>query len=1124
MKPDEATQRQIDAADPRASTWLSANAGSGKTRVLTDRVARLLLGGVSPQNILCLTYTKAAANEMQNRLFLRLGKWSMKDDAELRKELNKLGVTDVGDEQKLAQARTLFARAIETPGGLRIQTIHSFCASLLRRFPLEAGVSPIFREIDDRSAKLLRRDIVEEIARGTNAQVVRGVAQHYAGEDFDQLTAEIIRHREDFPAQFSQEEVWSRFGLPQGYSESDLTNDILQGGDAEKLTQIVAALNESTKSTDLTAARKLSVVDLTGAGKASWDNLFSVFLTGAKAKIPFGAKVGKFPTKDVRNNHPELADWADGFMERVELGRTLRNSLYSALKTLALYEFATVFLPEYEKRKAQSGWLDFDDLIFRAKLLLTDPDVAQWVLFRLDGSLDHILVDEAQDTSPEQWQVVELLTQEFGAGTGARSDDDRTIFVVGDKKQSIYSFQGADPLAFDKMRQHFSNNLGAVDQQLYERSLDHSFRSSFAILDLVDHTFGAIGGDSFTQSRHQAFHSEMPGRVDLWPVIPKSDDPDQKEWFDPTDKLAANDHRIVLAETIAEQISQMVQSGSIPDENGGFRQIQFGDFLILVQRRSVLFHEIIRVCKSRGLPIAGADRLKIGAELAVKDLTALLSFLVTPDDDLSLASALRSPLFGMSEAELFDLAHYRHEPNLWPALVRRHEEYSKIFETLSSLRNQVDFLSPFEILERALTRHNGRRRLLARLGDEAEDGIDAMLSQAIEYEHSETPSLTGFLAWLEVDSVEIKRQPESAGNRIRVMTTHGAKGLEAPIVILPDTGDIRARQTNEVVMMPDGLPIWKPNSGLQPNAVKEALAQEKSNQTEERLRLLYVAMTRAEKWLIVCASGTIKDGGESWYRRVEAGMLSSGAQSHKHSYGDGLRLQFGEWIAVVGHDTPERTTKKTELPAWATTTSIPAPDLPPAISPSNLGGAKVLSGETELSTELTGALRGTLVHRLLEHLPVYNENDWPDIAGQLLDVNKYSLTETDVFDLLSEAKKVLKNPSLEFLFDSRSLAEVNVTAQLPVLGNQRISGTIDHLIVETDRILIVDFKSNQFVPTSPKETPEGILRQMCAYLSAIELVYPNRKIEVAILWTRTANLMMLPHDIVRSALTETTTS
>ncbi|MGR3661102.1 MAG: double-strand break repair helicase AddA [Paracoccaceae bacterium] len=1121
MKPDEATQKQINAADPHASTWLSANAGSGKTRVLTDRVARLLLEDVSPQNILCLTYTKAAASEMQNRLFLRLGDWSMKNDADLKFELEKLGVPKIDDPEKLAHARTLFARAIETPGGLRIQTIHSFCASLLRRFPLEAGVSPVFREMEGRTAKLLRQNIVEEMADGRSALTVREIARHYTGEDFDNLTAEIVRYRAELLEKTSAEAVWARFGLSPGFSEADLISEIFLPSDAEMLVDLVTALKAGTKITGYKAANNIARIDPRNPGAGGWQILFSTFLTGKTAKIPFGAKVNSFPTKDIREKHPDLIEHLNLFMERVERGRNLRNSLYSAQKSLALYNFAAEFLPIYENLKAQSGWLDFDDLITRARQLLTDPAVAQWVLFRLDGGLDHILVDEAQDTSPEQWQVVKLLAQEFSAGSGARSDVNRTIFVVGDKKQSIYSFQGADPKAFDQMRQHFSTNLEAVDQSLFERSLDHSFRSSFAVLNVVDNTFANTSGPSFEGAGHLAFHHTLPGRVDLWPVLLKAEEPEQKEWFDPTDKPASNDHRVMLAEAIAVQIQEMEKTGSIPDESGNFRRIDFGDFLILVQRRSVLFHEIIRACKSRGLPIAGADRLKIGAELAVKDLTALLSFLVTPTDDLSLAAALRSPLFDLSEAALFDLAHHRHEPHLWPALQRQKSEFKDIHDCLYSLRNEVDFRGPYELLERILTRHDGRRRLLARLGEEAEDGINAMLSQAIEYEHSQTPSLTGFLTWLQVDEVEIKRQPDSAGQRIRVMTTHGAKGLEAPIVILPDTGDTRFRQNNEIVRVANDRPIWRPQSEMQPEFVQSILADEKTAQEEERLRLLYVAMTRAEKWLIVCASGDVKDGGNSWYKKVEAGMLAAGASDCDFPIGSGLRYQHGDWISVDETRVSTLPDAKTNLPTWAITPSDPAPDHGIALTPSDLGGAKFLSGDTDESDKISGKQRGVYLHRLLEHLPTYSEEDWPARAEQLLGADQEILTPDDITDLFSEARAVLQNPDLSFIFKSNSLAEVDFTVQM---GDLRINGTIDSLVISPDKILVVDFKSNRLTPDTPQETPDGILRQMGAYLFAVEQTYPDRTVEVAILWTRSARLMRLPHDIVRNALRDTTTS
>ncbi|MEY3309442.1 MAG: hypothetical protein RLZZ413_3480, partial [Pseudomonadota bacterium] len=480
---DAASERQVQAADPAASTWLSANAGSGKTRVLTDRVARLLLNGVEPQRILCLTYTKAAASEMQNRLFRRLGGWAMLDEANLRKALGELGVDGSVGQDTLAQARRLFARAIETPGGLRIQTIHSFCASLLRRFPLEAGVSPQFTEMDDRAAKLLRAEIVEEMADHLAPEAFADLAGLFTGEALDQLTDEIARSRPMLANPLDRAGALGLFGLPQGVSVQTLLGEVFLGGEGDLIGQLVALLAKG-KSTDLSAASRLRMMqpDLSGLML-----LEDVLLSGKAAKVPFAAKIDAFPTKDLRESLGPLRAPLESLMLRVEAARPRRLALMAAERTLALHRFAALFLPEYDTRKAMRGWLDFDDLIGKARALLTDPSVAQWVLFRLDGGIDHILVDEAQDTSPEQWRVIELLAQEFTAGRGAR-DTARTIFVVGDKKQSIYSFQGADLEAFDAMKLQFSTRLAEVETHLADLTLDYSFRSSPAILTVVDLT------------------------------------------------------------------------------------------------------------------------------------------------------------------------------------------------------------------------------------------------------------------------------------------------------------------------------------------------------------------------------------------------------------------------------------------------------------------------------------------------------------------------------------------------------------------------------------------------------------------------------------------------------------
>ena len=1108
---DAASEAQFRAARPDASTWLAANAGSGKTKVLTDRVARLLLKGVQPQHILCLTYTKAAASEMQNRLFQRLGEWAMLGDDRLSAALEDLGAGDVARGEGLAQARTLFARAIETPGGLKIQTIHSFCSSLLRRFPLEAGVSPQFAEMEDRAATLLRAEIVEDIANGPEAHLVEALARHVAGSDFDDLTAAICQRRAEFARPLDRAGLLKLFDLPEGFDAAALEALVFLGGEDELLSRTRDML-ATGGTNDQKAAAKLAGIDTPKI--ADLPVLESVFLTGAGAKAPFTAKVGSFPTKKLQKDNPDLMDRLEPFMLRVEDARAKRLALAAAQKSEDLHAFASVFLPEYERRKQLRGWLDFDDLILKARLLLNDPAVAAWVLYRLDGGIDHILVDEAQDTSPVQWDVIEKLAQEFTSGIGARSDVERTIFVVGDKKQSIYSFQGADPDAFDRMQEEFGRRLAETGAALQNAALEFSFRSSAAILRLVDLVFKDSPRAGFHKDAlHRAFKSDLPGRVDLWPAVEKLDDEEDRDWTDPVDRPGARHHTVILAERIAREIKRMIDDKvTIPEDGptrGTFqrRPVHAGDFLILVQRRSELFSEIIRACKAARLPIAGADRLKVGAELAVKDIAALLSFLATPEDSLSLAAALKSPLFGWSEQMLFDLAHRRKGGNhLWAALRDRATEYPETMEMIDDLRSQTDFLRPYDLIERILTRHRGRQRLLGRLGPEAEDGINALLSQALAYERTDIPSLTGFLVWMQTDDLEIKRQMGAAGDMIRVMSVHGSKGLEAPIVILPDTAKRKPPSDAEIIVA-EGAPLWRVPKDQMPAAMLTAREAAQEKQQNERLRLLYVALTRAEKWLIVASAGELSKEGDSWYQMVERALNDGGAAEADLPGGPGLRLQHGDWdgLEFVAHDAPEP--KKVTLPQ-VFTQPAPAYVAPePTLSPSDLGGAKALPGDQGLDEEAAKA-RGTNLHLLLEHLPAQPEDRWPDLARALLAGCE------DQGELLEEASAVLRNPDLAHVFAPGTLSEVAVTADLDGI---RLHGVIDRLIVESDRVLAVDFKSNATVPQSVTECPDGLLRQMGAYALVLGRIYPGKTIETALIWTRNAALMPLPHEVVTPA-------
>jgi len=1119
MKSNEATLRQIEAADPLVSTWVSANAGSGKTRVLTDRVARLLLEGVVPENILCLTYTKAAASEMQNRLFARLGSWAMMPDQELQNDLSALGALDFGSEKTLTNARRLFAKAIETPGGLKIQTIHSFCASLLRRFPLEARVSPQFVEMEERAAQMLRSEVVEEMAKGNLQHLVDDMATVYANDDIERLATEISKHSKILE-KTSSDSIWSTFGLTKHARDTDRLKIAFNGSEIEWWSGALECLGNQS-ATYQKIAKDWKSIDLGAPTFTDLSMLSAKLLDKADQWSP---KLGRFPQanhKKVREAFADFIPEIEAFMERLALAKQHELKMETIRHSQILTRFAQAFLPLYEAKKTARSWLDFDDLIHKAQALLTDPAVAQWVLFRLDGGIDHILVDEAQDTSPVQWQVIEQLAREFTTGQSARSDVQRTLFVVGDPKQSIYSFQGADPDGFEQMREYFQSKLLEIEEPFQSLQMEFSFRSSPAILDVVDRTFDPVEGDALIpEMKHRAFKSNLAGRVDLWPVTESPEKEDPSAWSDPLDRLSKQDSAVVLADQIASHIRTMIENKvpvPHPDIQGSFQPAQPKDFLILVQRRNAIFHQIIRACKSAGLPIAGADRLKIGGELAVKDITAVLRFLSTPEDSLSLACALKSPLFGLNEQDIFDLSYKREDRYLWAHLRKSEEQYPAVMTVLGDLRKQADFLRPYELIERLLTRHGGRKALISRLGKEAEDGIDALLDQALSYERTEVPSLTGFLIWLDSDEVEIKRQIDSASDQIRVMTVHGAKGLEAPIVILPDTAK-RAVTIHDNIIPIDGHAIWKPPADCVPERMQKALQLRKASEKQERLRLLYVAMTRAEKWLIVCASGEVGDDpDDSWYGQIKRGLIDAGAQDREEL---GLRFEFGDWSPAL--EPVSSASKNTVLlePFYSNAVQ-PSAIQDKILTPTDLPGPKALASELGEADQETAKRFGTLVHKLLEVLPLFDVHDRNRCIQTIRDNNK----DFDRFEeAVTQSVTVLSDQNLQPAFNEQALTEVDLSAHLPNLDGRRLRGTVDRLIVTENEAWAIDYKTNAAVPSSVSQVPLGILRQMGAYHDALKQVFPDKSIRLSIIWTANADLMDIPHDIVSGLLKETPTS
>jgi ATP-dependent helicase/nuclease subunit A len=1126
---DDATRAQVAAAAPEVSTWLSANAGSGKTRVLTDRVARLLLNEVPPERILCLTYTKAAAMEMQNRLFDRLGGWAMMEEGALRDALEVVGVDPARlTPELLARARTLFARAIETPGGLKIQTIHSFCASVLRRFPLEAGVSPGFTEIDERVQARLIAELLDTLAEDPARRAAIDAVVPWLGDEdgIGQLARAVAGKAEALETPLGWDAICAEMGIDPGLTEEAVLATALTG-DERDICDAIWPHFDPEKRNEGKLHRTLRGMPWEAMTLEHLARLEEVCLSGAKAKAPFSAKGETIGNATIRKAiGPEvMAAFAD-LTERVEAARALRIGLMNARKTQALHVFAAAFLPAYAAAKTDRGWLDFDDLITRTRRLLATPGIAQWVLFRLDGGIDHILVDEAQDTSPEQWDIVRRLAEDFASGAGARAEVQRTIFVVGDKKQSIYSFQGADPEGFDRMRDFFAERLRGIGQPLRPADLLYSFRSAPPLLRLVDEVCGpdmpaALGG----AVEHKAFFAERPGRVDLWPVVPRPEKREDPAWYDPQDLVADDHHYAVLADALAARLRAMLHvERPVIEVDRDLRPVEAGDILILVRRRSPLFRQIIAALKSHELPIAGVDRTELTNPLAVQDLLALLKFLATPEDDLSLACVLRSPIGGWSEDDLFRLAHGR-SGYLWAALRARAGEradWAATLAMLTDLRDAADFMRPYDLLERALIRHDARLRLIARLGGEAEDGIDAMLAQALAYERMEVPSLTGFIGWLESGEVTVKRDLAQARGEIRVMTVHGAKGLEAPVVILPDCGPFHGGNRGvRLAREGDGPVYWPPGRDEAAEPVRAALEAAQAREKAERNRLLYVAMTRAESWLIVGAAGDLpSDRLSTWYGMIEAGLTRLGARPFAvpELEAEGLRLEAGAFPhAGPAEPGQARARPAPDLPPWTAEPAAPAPRDVAARSPSDLGGEKVVGPAATGAGEEDALRHGRLVHLMLEHLPELAAPGWRDAAPDIAALEAPDLPRDVIDAAFREAERVLTAPQLAHVFAPDTLAEVGLTGQSAALGAP-VLGTIDRLIVREDSVTAVDFKTNALVPDRPEAVPEGLLRQMGAYAEMLAAIYPDRRVRTAILWSRTGTLMDLPHDLVTAAL------
>ncbi len=1157
--PTDATE---DALRPDRTVWVAASAGAGKTTILTRRVLSLLVHGTKPGRILCLTFTKAAAAEMSLRVNTRLGGWAAADETALTTELQELlGRAPSPDERRIA--RGLFGQVLDVPGGMKIQTIHAFCQSLLRRFPIESGLAPHFEVMDERTAAelmLAARDDLLHAARLSPEDAIGRAWAAVTAETNEDAFAGLMRglaaKRGTLKRLFATQggaagalqALRKRLGLKDGETAETiraaaLADAALPLADLKAIVQAFARGTEAQKKNSGKIDAYLGSAD---ARFGDFDGYCKIFLTNDGVPRKMASVVGK--ALATTTGFVEVMDSEAARLAAI-CGR-LRAAKLAALGE-ALLTLAGHLLAAYERHKASRAALDYDDLILKTRDLLQGEgalaaQAAAWVLYKLDGGLDHILVDEAQDTSPEQWEVVAAVAEEFFAGQGAR-EQPRTVFVVGDLKQSIYSFQGADPDAFLRMRGHFRERAQR-DKSWRERDLLMSYRSTDAVLRAVDAVFArdparvgvAEGGQTI---KHNLKRVGQAGLVELWPAVePRAPDV-IAPWASPTETEAGDSPQNRLAAVIAAQIAAWIGRETL-DSYG--RTLRAGDVMVLVRRRTGFVSELVRGLKARGVPVAGVDRMVLTEQLAVMDLIAFGQVLLLPDDDLTLACVLKSPLVGLSEDQLFEIAYGR-AGSLWDSLAKRAAKdadagpFRAAHDLLARFLALADYARPYEIFSQLLAREGGRRKLLARLGAEAEDAVAEFLNRALGYERESAPSLQGFLHWFVAGEAEIKRDLEqSVRDEVRIMTVHGAKGLQAPVVILPDTMQVPTQQDallwtalDEADPNPAAprLPLWPPRVADDDPVAAAARAAAKSRAEQEYRRLLYVALTRAEDRLYVCGWQNKKAPSPGcWYNMVYDGLQAlaeeGAATAAEFDFtaltadgwsGAGLRLAHAQTAA------PDKTQSDHAAPAEALSplpdfAKLPAkPEARPSrpLAPSKPDAASEAEPAmlSPFAAEDDGARfqRGLLIHRLLQSLPDLAPDARASAAARYLARPLWNLSTAQQTAIAAEALRVLDDPRFAALFGPGSRAELSITGRV---GDRAVSGQIDRLVADGERVLVVDYKSNRPPPTRVADVPVIYLRQLAAYRALLAQIYVGRRIDCALLWTDGPLWMEIPADLL----------
>ncbi|WP_395697602.1 double-strand break repair helicase AddA [Methylocella sp.] len=1122
--PSLTASRQKDASDPDASAWVSANAGSGKTHVLTQRVLRLLLRGTPPSRLLCLTFTKAAAANMSARVFDRLAEWTRLDDAALRRAVLETGAPEP-DRADLEEARRLFARAVETPGGLKIQTIHAFCERVLHLFPFEANAPSSFEVADEeRQADLLaaaRRDVLERAADDARLGAwVDVVARDCAEDEIERLLKEALalrgKLREDWPRDHERA-LRAALKLPAGRDETAVMREMIEDGIAPARWRDLAAFLATGLKSDVERAQGLLEAQrLRSAGDAQGclDGYLRIFFTEK------GEPRKKLLTGDLAKRKPDVLDALNDEQARLERLRDDLRAARALARSVALAGLADAVGERYRRLKAERALLDYDDLVGKTLALLARSRPS-WVLYKLDAGIDHILVDEAQDTSEAQWTILKSLMSEFAVGRSAHSGK-RTFFAVGDEKQSIFSFQGAAPHLFDETRRALEKKFRDGGEAFHHVRLTHSFRSAPGVLACVDGVFEPEGhrrglvAPAEPWMGHEAVKARLPALVEIWPLVGSKTEEGREDWRLPLDAVGAREPAAIVAERVARRVAGMIAPGA-PDRvhegpDGASRPVRAGDVLILLRRRGSFFETVIRALKRFGAPVAGADRLTLGEHIVAQDLAAAGRAASLPQDDLSLACVLKSPLVGLDDDDLIALAPSR-AGALYDALAASPEpKHAQAREKIDAWRRR-SALRPFDFYAPLLAEEGGRRAFEARLGGEAADAIDEFLRLALDHEREAAPSLSCFLAQFDALDRSVKRDMDAGADMVRVMTVHAAKGLEAKVVFLPDAcNGLSAQHDARIFALEPEAPgeravLWSPRKADDCARAAQARARGRDLAEDEYRRLLYVALTRAEERLYVAGfHGERAPPALNWAAMVadtigaDRGRFSP-APAPWDEGEEVLRFvdpgRAGAPLASASAPAPD-----TPAPAWLTRRLDASTEAPPPIRPSNA----LASAETRRLALDAGARRslraGALAHVLLQYLPRFSRAEREAAGRAFLDARAGDLSGAARARLVDDALKVIEAPDLAPLFGESSRAEAAVagTAALPDGREVAVVGRIDRLATTPDALIVADYKTG--APPPREALPPAYLAQMALYRAALAPLWPNLAPRFLLVWTQ----------------------